>query len=90
MTYNVKTGKEKYYSLNGVLLLDLKKAFDTVDHYNLLEKLKLYGVDTPSLSWFTSYLSNRKQRSCINGFFSNERLISLECLGGLYLGLCYL
>ena len=87
MTYNIKTGKKKYYSLNGVLLLDLKKAFDTVDHYNLLEKLKLYGVDTPSLSLFTSY---RKQRTCINGFFSNERLISLECLGDLYLGLCYL
>ena len=47
-------------SLNGVLSLDLKKAFDTVDHSNLLEKLKLCGVDTHSLSWFTSYLSNRK------------------------------
>ena len=71
MTYNIKTGKEKYYSLNGVLFLDLKKAFDTVDHYILLEKLKLYGVDTPSLSWFTSYLSNRKQRTCVNGFFQH-------------------
>ena len=76
MTYNIKTGKEKYYSLNCVLFLDLKKAFDTVDHYILLEKLKLYGVDTPSLSWFTSYLSNRKQCTCVNGFFSNERLMS--------------
>ena len=63
-------------SLNGVLSLDLKKAFDTVDHSNLLEKLKLYGVDTHSLSWFTSYLSNRKQGTCIKGFFSNELLIS--------------
>ena len=92
MTYNIKTGKEKYYSLNTVnteycvLFLDLKKAFDTVDHYILLEKLKLYGVDTLSLSWFTSYLSNRKQRTCVNGFFSNERLMSCGVPRGSILG----
>ena len=86
MTYNIKTGKEKHYSLNGVLFLDLKKAFDTVDHYILLEKLKLCGVDTPSLSWFTSYLSNRKQRTCINGFFSNERLMSCGVPRGSIIG----
>ena len=64
-------------SLKGVLFFDLKKTFDTINHYILLEKLKLYVVDTPSLSWsLLSYLSNRKQRTCINGFFSNEQSIS--------------
>ena len=53
--------------LNGVIFLDLKKAFDTMDHVILLEKLKLYGVDFLSLKWFRSYLSDRKQQTFIDG-----------------------
>jgi retron-type reverse transcriptase len=37
--------------INGVLFLDLKKAFDTVNHDILIEKLKLYGFQKQSLSW---------------------------------------
>ena len=53
--------------LNGVIFLDLKKAFDTMDRAILLEKLKLYGVDCLSLKWFRSYLSDRKQQTFIDG-----------------------
>ena len=47
--------------LVGLVFRDLKKAFDTVDHNILCKKLELYGVQHRELSWFQSYLSNRKQ-----------------------------
>jgi len=53
--------------LNGVIFLDLKKAFDAMDHAILLGKLKLYGVSSHSLKWFRSYLSDRKQQTFIEG-----------------------
>ena len=44
--------------LNLILLLDLRKAFDTVDHKILLKKLDYYGIKDDDLSWFEFYLSN--------------------------------
>ena len=45
----------------GAVFLDLKKAFDTVCHPILINKLQSFGVGGLELDWFTSYLSNRKQ-----------------------------
>ena len=51
---------------NLVVLIDLKKAFDTVDHHILLRKLELYGIKGQALSFLNSYLSNRSQKCQIN------------------------
>ena len=54
-------------NLCGAVFLDLKKAFDTVDHSILLSKLSEIWVSPSSIKWFESYLNNRKQKtSCGN------------------------
>ena len=77
--------KGKY---TGLIFIDLKKAFDTVDHKILLKKLKMYGVTGLEHDWFTSYLDNRKQFCRVDGTSSGERGINCgvpqgSCLGPL-------
>ena len=42
--------------------IDLKKAFDTINHSILLHKLSVYGIRDRALSWFTTYIKNRCQK----------------------------
>ena len=60
--YNMDSGL-----INGVLFLDLKKVFDTVDHEILLKKLHLYGIKGTTYAWFKSYIQNRKSICLITG-----------------------
>ena len=51
----------------GTVFLDLRKAFDTVDHLLLNNKLRSPGIAGKSLEWFNSYLSGRvRQTMCVN------------------------
>ena len=62
--------------ISAVIMLDLSAAFDVVDHDILIEKLKLYGLDSATLTWFDSYLSGRSQKVFIEGSLSDS--LSLE------------
>jgi len=51
----------------GVIFMDLKRAFETIDRERLLEKMYQYGIRGRVLEWFKSYLNNRKQQVRFNG-----------------------
>ena len=59
-----------------VVFIDLKKAFDTVDHKILLDKLNYYGLRGIDNQWFSSYLTNRTQTTEINSFISDKEVVS--------------
>ena len=75
--------------INGVLLLDLKKAFDTIDHQILIEKLELYGVKNSVLKLFSSYLDKRTQVCRVNTVSSSPKHMSCGLPNVLILALYY-
>jgi len=83
--------EEIYEALNsarvvGLVAIDLKKAFDTVDHQILLSKLKFYGIEGVPLQWFKDYLLNRSQITSLNGTLSRKEFIKTGVPQGSILG----
>ena len=70
----------------GGVLMDLSKAFDTINHQLLLAKLHAYGFSKQALAIVCSYLSNRKQRIKINNVFSSWKDLILDVPQGSILG----
>ncbi len=59
--------------LNGVVFIDIKKAFDSINHHILLNKMnEQFGIFGVELKWFESYLTNREQQSNVNGELSSK------------------
>ena len=85
ITENIrKTIEAKKYGCG--VFIDLKKAFDTVNHDILLHKLEHYGIRDSALSWFRSYLTDRKQYVHLNGADSDIKSIVCGVPQGSVLG----
>ncbi|CAB3984748.1 Hypothetical predicted protein [Paramuricea clavata] len=72
--------------VTGVVYLDLKKAFDTVNHQVQMKKLKRIGVQGQTLCWFQSFLSNRSQQTIIANSLSESLKITVGVPQGSILG----
>ena len=66
--------------------VDLRKAFDTVNHDILLRKLTYYGFLEGNLRWCSNYLKNRSQRTLANGMLSAPELVTCGVPQGSVLG----
>lgn len=81
----ITSAMDKCQSTIGVFI-DLKKAFDTVDHNILLSKLQCYGIRGLALAWIKSYLTNRRQYVCYNNSNSEQKEIKCGVPQGSILG----
>ena len=72
--------------VTAVVLLDMSKAFDSLDHEILMLKLQDVGMSLGALNWFSSYLSNRQQVVCINSALSGRLTVHSGVPQGSILG----
>ena len=70
----------------GAVLMDLSKAFDCILHESLIAKMHAYGFDLNSLTFFYSYLKNRKQNVKINNTCSIFQILLSGVPQGSILG----
>ena len=68
------------------IFLDLKKAFDTIEHTRLLHKIFNIGIRGNALSWLESYLDCRTQVVSVNGYSSQMRVVKYGVPQGSILG----
>ena len=69
-----------------MILIDLQKAFDTINHEILLGKLHAIGFSKKTLAWFKSYLSDRAFKVNMKNHFSDLSKINCDAPQGSILG----
>ena len=72
--------------LTEMILIDIEKAFDTINHDILLKKVSLAGFSRQSITWFESHLSNRRFQVNIKNKYSNVANINCGVPQGSILG----
>ena len=79
---NMDVGK-----INCVVFLDIRKAFDSINHEILLNKMNLnFGISGNALKWFDSYIKDREQQCIVNGQLSSSKKIICGVPQGSILG----
>ena len=76
VTEKIREALDKKHFASGIFI-DLRKAFDTVNHDILLDKLNYYGFKGTSNMWFEMFLKDRYQNTTIKEY-SSDKLISLH------------
>ena len=72
--------------LTGMILIDLQKAFDTIDHNILLLKMPSLGFSREVIDWYKSYLSSRKFHVNVHDKFSTSADLRCGIAQGSILG----
>ena len=85
ITQQIKSNFKQQKFSCGVFV-DLEKAFDTVNHKILIDKLRHYGIQGTSFCWLSSYLSNRSQKVSLNGLVSDSKPVTCGVPQGSILG----
>ena len=70
----------------GMILIDLQKAFDTINHTILLEKMSFMGFSEQAIMWFKSYLTNRTFKVIIDKTLSSDGTLACGVPQGSILG----
>ena len=72
--------------MTGMILIGLKKSFDTIDHDILLKKVRAIGFSNHTVNWFKSYLSDRLFRVSLGNYYSDSSNIICGVPQGSILG----